>query len=62
MARRERAENVILSWKEREERKQARADEFKAGQISEDTFRACLFALGYRGDDIGFAVNENKGR
>lgn len=51
---------MILSWKEREERKQARADEFRAGQISEDTFRACLFALGYRGDDIGFAVRENR--
>lgn len=51
---------MILSWQEREERKQARADEFKAGEISEDVFRACLFALLYRGDDIEFAVRENR--
>jgi hypothetical protein len=53
---------MILSWQEREERKQARADEFRAGEITEPVFRACLFALRYRGDDIEFAVRENRPR
>lgn len=51
---------MILSWREREERKQARADEFRAGEISEQVFRASLFALRYRGDEIDFVVNESR--
>lgn len=53
---------MILSWQEREERKQARADEFRASEASEEVFRASLFALGYRADDIEFAVKENRPR
>jgi len=50
---------MILSWREREERADARAAEFKAGEIDEDVFRASLFALRYRGDDIDMAVRAN---
>lgn len=45
-----------LSWHEREERRAARTDEFKQGVISEEVYRASLFALGYRGDDISMEV------
>lgn len=51
---------MILSAREREERAEARAAEYRAGEISEHVFRACLFALRYRGDDIEFAVRENR--
>jgi len=51
---------MILSHREREERAEARAAEFKAGEMNETMFRACLFALRYRGDDIDFAVNANR--
>lgn len=48
---------MILSHHEREERMEARAAEFKAGWISEPVFRASLFALRMRGDEIEFVVN-----
>lgn len=51
---------MILSHHEREERVEARVAEFKTGQITEPVFRASLFALRYRGDDIDFAVNANR--
>lgn len=51
---------MILSSREREERAQARADEFKRGELTEAVFRASLFALRYRGDDIDFWVSENR--
>lgn len=51
---------MLLNSREREERAQARADEFRRGEITETVFRASLFALRYRGDDIDFWVNENK--
>jgi len=51
---------VILSHQEREARAAARAQEFRDGEISEPVFRASLFALRYRGDEIDFAVNENR--
>lgn len=50
---------MILSWREREERANARAAEFKAREISEPVFRASLFALRFRGDDIDMAVRAN---
>lgn len=50
---------MTLTWQEREERKEAREAEFKAGEITEPVFRASLFALLYRGDDIEFAVRAN---
>lgn len=50
---------MILSAREREERAAARADEFRAGEISEEVFRACLYALRYRGGDIDLMVREN---
>lgn len=51
---------MILSWKEREERAEARAAEYRAGELSEHVFRACLFALRYRGDDIEMAERANR--
>lgn len=51
---------MMLDWREREERLEARAAEFRAREISEPVFRAALFALRYRGDEIEFAVNANR--
>lgn len=48
-----------LSHAETEERVEARAAEYKAGEISEHVFRASLFALRYRGDDIEFLVRQH---
>lgn len=48
-----------LTHEEIKERYQARTDEFKEGVISEDVYRASLFVLGYRGEDISMAVREN---
>lgn len=48
-----------LNWQEIEERKQARTDEYKSGVISEDVYRASLFALGMRGEDISIEVRTN---
>ncbi len=48
-----------LSHDERQERYQARTDEFKAGVISEEVYRASLFALGFRGEDISTEVRLN---
>jgi molecular chaperone DnaK (HSP70) len=43
---------TIISFKERQERIVARAAERQAGELTDATFRASLFALGMRGDDI----------
>jgi hypothetical protein len=53
------AETMRLTHEERQERYQARTDEFKSGVISEDVYRASLFVLDYRGEDISMAVREN---
>lgn len=42
------------------ERYAARTDEFKSGVISEALYRASLFGLGYRGEDIEMEVRANR--
>lgn len=49
---------MILSYSEREERKQVRIAEYLDGTISETVLSASLFALGMRGDDLKIAVRE----
>lgn len=49
-----------LSHRERDERAAARTDEFKSGEITEVVYRASLFALGYRGEDINTEVRLNQ--
>lgn len=44
---------------EREARAAARSDEFRRGMLSEPAYRASLFALGYRGDDIEMDVRKH---
>lgn len=46
-----------LSREEREERKLARIDQFKSGDLTEAVFRASMFALGQRMDEIDFLVH-----
>lgn len=48
-----------LSHEERQERYQARTDEYRSGVISEEVYRASLFVLGYRGEDISMEVRLN---
>ena len=50
---------MILSSRERQERIDARTAEFKAGEMSEEVYRACLYALGMRGQDITTEVHLN---
>lgn len=42
----------MIGWKERQERVEARGAEYRAGAMTEDQFRAYLFGMRYRGDDI----------
>lgn len=49
-----------LSSSEVIERYEARTDEFKSGEITEIVYRASLFALGYRGEDINIEVRLNQ--
>ncbi len=48
-----------LSHEEIQERAGARSAEFKAGEMTEAVYRASLFALGFRGDDISMEVRRN---
>jgi hypothetical protein len=48
-----------LTHEEVTERCEARSDEFKLGLISESVYRASLFALGLRGEDISMEVRRN---
>jgi hypothetical protein len=41
------------------ERLAARTDEFKRRVISEEVYRASLFVLNYRGEDISMEVRAN---
>lgn len=59
-SRRHTGNSMRLSHQECDERYAARTDEFKSGMISEATYRASLFGLNYRGDDIDMAVRQNK--
>lgn len=40
------------NWRDREELVEARGAEYKAGTMSEEQFRAYLFSMRYRGEDI----------
>lgn len=50
---------TIISFRERQERIAARAAEHKAGELTEPAFRASLFALGLRNDDISHEVRSS---
>lgn len=47
---------TILSFRSKQERIEARGAEYKAGEISEAVFRASLYALGLRLDDLDHEV------
>jgi hypothetical protein len=49
----------MLTWKERQERIEARGSEYRAGAMSEDQFRAYLFSMRVRGEDIRHKLNEH---
>jgi hypothetical protein len=49
----------MLTWKERQERVEARGAEYRAGAMSEDQFSAYLFSMRYRGEDIRHKLNEH---
>lgn len=42
----------MRSWRDREELVAARGAEYKAGAMSEEQFRAYLFGMRYRGEDV----------
>lgn len=48
---------TVLSFRERAERIKAREDELRAREMTEDVFRASMFALGLRKDDIIHRLN-----
>lgn len=45
-------EMILISHKERQERVEARGAEYRAGLMSEDQFRAYLFGMKFRGEDL----------
>jgi hypothetical protein len=51
---------MILSFRERQERIKARADEYRSRESTEPTTSAALFAAGMRGDDIGHTLRSNE--
>ena len=50
-----------LSYDERLERTVARFNEYVDGDISEPVFRASLFALGLRGEELAVTVRDAEG-
>ena len=48
----------MRTWSEREELVEARGAEYRAGEMTEDQFRAYLFAMRYRGEDIRHRMND----
>lgn len=42
----------MRTWSEREELVEARGAEYRAGEMTEDQFRAYLFCMRYRGEDL----------
>lgn len=42
----------MIGWKERQERIEARGAEYRAAAMTEDQFRAYLFGMRVRGEDI----------
>lgn len=49
----------MIGWKERQERIEARGAEHRAGAMSQDQFRAYLFGMRERGEDIRHKLNEH---
>lgn len=43
---------AVISWRKREDRIAARGAEYRAGHITEAQFRAYLFGMNVRGEDI----------
>lgn len=41
-----------LTWRDRQDRVEARGAEYRAGAMSEEQFFAYLFSMGLRGEDI----------
>lgn len=48
----------MKTWQEREELIEARGAEYRAGEMTEDQFRAYLFSMRYRGQDIRHRMND----
>lgn len=48
----------MLSREERQKRVEARGAEYRAGVMSEEQFRAYLFSMNRRGEDIRHTMNE----
>lgn len=48
----------MRTWQDREELVEARGAEYRAGAMTEDQFRAYLFAMRYRGEDIRHRMND----
>lgn len=48
----------MIGWKERQERIEARGAEYRAGAMTEEQFRAYLFGMNQRGEDIRHTMNE----
>lgn len=42
----------MIDWRERKELIEARGAEYRAGEMSEEMFRAYLFCMRYRGEDL----------
>lgn len=49
----------MIGWKERQERVEARGAEYRAGAMTEDQFRAYLFSMNLRGEDIRMTMNDH---
>jgi hypothetical protein len=49
---------MMISAKEREIRIAANGESYRAGALTEDQFRAYLFAMRYRGEDIRHTMIE----
>lgn len=49
----------MISWKEQQERVEARGAEYRAGIMTEAQFSAYLFCMRYRGTDITHELNNH---
>ena len=48
----------VLTWRDRQDRIEARGDEYRAGAMTDEQFRAYLFGMRQRGEDIRHTMNE----
>lgn len=48
----------MLNWKDRQERTELRGAEYRAGAMTDDQFRAYLFGMNLRGEDIRMTMAE----